>query len=137
MAITRMAMWLTVVSLAATGCISIRASVKEDASLSHHKVLRHVVLCKFKEGTTPPQIAEIERRFFELKDKIDVIECIEGGADASVEGLAQGFTHCFIVTFPDEAARDAYIPHPAHQEFVASLKPYLDKLLVVDFWAGH
>ena len=35
-------------------------------------------------------------------------------------------THCFLITFPSEEARAAYLPHPAHKEFVALLRPYLE-----------
>jgi hypothetical protein len=55
--------------------------------------------------------------------------------DNSPEGLAQGFTHCFLVTFQSTADRDAYLPHAAHQAFVAKIKPVLEKALVVDYWA--
>jgi len=98
-------------------------------------VLRHVVLFKFKDGTSPETVAEIERRFGELKNRIETVKGYEWGTDISPEKLAQGFTHCFVVTFADEAGRDAYLPHPAHKEFAAFLGPYLDKVLVVDFKA--
>jgi len=52
----------------------------------------------------------------------------------SVENLSQGFTHCFVVTFLSEADRAKCLPHPAHKEFASSLGPYLDKVLVVDYW---
>ena len=54
---------------------------------------------------------------------------------AKHEGLAQGFTHCFFVTFKDEAARAAYLPHPEHKAFVDLMKPHMEKVLVIDYWA--
>ncbi len=48
--------------------------------------------------------------------------------------MDQGFTHCFFLTFKNEADRDAYLPHPAHKEFGALLGPVLDKVLVIDYW---
>ena len=59
----------------------------------------------------------------------------EWGTDVSVEGKQEEFTHCFFVTFKSEADRDAYLPHPAHTAFGATLRPHLDKVLVVDYWA--
>ena len=53
----------------------------------------------------------------------------------SPEGLNDGFTHCFFVTFADKAGLDAYLPHAEHQAFVAKLKPVLDKACVVDYVA--
>ena len=99
------------------------------------KVLRHVVLFKFKDTATAEQITEVERAFAGLKSEIDTIQDFEWGTDNSPEGLAQGFTHCFLVTFQSAADRDAYLPHAAHQAFVAKLKPVLEKALVVDYWA--
>jgi hypothetical protein len=40
-----------------------------------------------------------------------------------------------MVTFKDTKARDAYLPHQAHKDFVAVLRPRLDKVLVVDYFA--
>jgi hypothetical protein len=97
--------------------------------------VRHVVLFKFKDGTKPEQIAAIEKAFRLLPAEIEEIRAFEWGTDMSVEKLADGFTHCFLVTFDDAQARDAYLPHPAHQDFVAQLKPILDKALVIDYVA--
>ncbi len=99
-----------------------------------NKFLRHVVLFKFKEGTTAEQIGEVVEAFRLLKSKIDVIQDFEYGTDISVENKSQGFTHCFFVTFRDEKGRDAYLPHPAHKAFGELVRPKLDKVLVVDYW---
>jgi hypothetical protein len=96
-------------------------------------VLRHVVLFKFKDGTTPEQIKTVQQAFSALPGKINTIIGYEWGTNVSPENLAQGFTHCFLVTFKDAAGRDYYLPHPAHKEFGKVLGPYLDKVLVVDF----
>jgi hypothetical protein len=53
----------------------------------------------------------------------------------SPEGLNDGFTHCFFVTFADKAGLETYLPHAAHQEFVSKLKPQLDKVCVLDYVA--
>ena len=99
------------------------------------RVLRHVVLFSFKDTATPQQIEEIEKAFRDLPDKIQVIHDFEWGTDVSVENLSQGYTHCFLVTFRSEQDRDSYLPHPAHQAFVAALQPHLAKALVIDYWS--
>jgi len=98
------------------------------------QVLRHVVLLKFKDSSTPEQIRRVVDGFLELPRKIDVIQGFEWGTDVSPEQRSEGFTHCFVLTFRNEAARDAYLSHPAHQDFVQTLRPHLDKVLVVDYW---
>lgn len=97
--------------------------------------LRHVVLFKFKDDAPEAGIRAVEAAFQALPSKIDAIREFEWGTNNSPEGLAQGYTHCFFVTFATAEARDAYLPHPAHKAFVDVLKPVLDKVLVVDYWA--
>jgi len=96
-------------------------------------LLRHVVIFKFKDTATPDQVKEVEKAFSALPSKINTIIGYEWGTNMSPENLAQGFTHCFLVTFKDAAGRDYYLPHPAHKEFGKILGPYLDKVLVIDF----
>ena len=97
--------------------------------------LRHGVLFKFKESASAKQVKAIEDAFRALPTKIDTISGFEWGTDVSVEDLADGFTHCFFVTFKTQEGLKAYLPHEAHQDFVALLKPHLDNVLVFDYWA--
>jgi lysophospholipase L1-like esterase len=104
-------------------------------ALGVNRHLRHIVLFKFKESSTATDVERIIAAFRDLPAKIDAIQAFEWGTDISPEGKSQGFTHCFVVTFATEAARDAYLPHPAHREFVSIVGPHVDKVCVVDFWA--
>lgn len=99
------------------------------------KMLRHVVLFQFKPTSSPADIQMVVDGFRALPSKIPAIAEFEYGVNNSPEGLDGGLTHCFLVTFKSEADRDAYLPHPAHQEFVEILKPHLEKATVVDYWA--
>jgi hypothetical protein len=94
---------------------------------------RHVVIFKFKETATKAQIDDIVTRFRALPSKIDTIIDFEDGVDISPEKLADGFTHCFLVTFKDKAGIEKYLPHPAHLDFVEHLKPILEKPFVIDY----
>lgn len=96
---------------------------------------RHVVFFKFKDSATPEQVQGLERAFGELVKKIDTVTGFEWGTNVSPEGLNEGFTHCFFVTFKDKAGLEVYLPHEAHQAFVAQLKPQLDKVCVLDYVA--
>lgn len=96
---------------------------------------RHVVLFKFQDSATPEQVKAIETAFGELAKKIDTVKGYEWGTNVSPEGLNEGFTHCFLVTFADKDGLNVYLPHAEHQAFVAKLKPLLDKVCVVDFVA--
>lgn len=98
--------------------------------------VRHVVLFKLKEGTTPSTVHRIEAAFTALRDQIPQIRALECGADVSSEGRQGGHTHAFLVTFDTLADRDLYLPHPARQAFLLEvLKPHLEKVTVVDYVA--
>ena len=99
-------------------------------------MLRHVVLFAFQTAADRAAVAAIEAAFAQLPQQIDLIHDYEWGTNVSPEGIAQGFTHCFLLTFTTAADRDAYLVHPAHQAFVASLQPVLEKALVIDYWAS-
>lgn len=98
-------------------------------------VLRHIVLFKFKEGTTTEQVQDFEKAFAALENKIPEVRSFEWGLNNSPEGLEKGFTHCFLITFHSEKDRDVYLPHPDHQEFVALIGPSVEDVLVVDYWS--
>lgn len=113
------------------------AAGKQAAGTEQGRKLRHVVLFKFKDGSTADDVARIVAAFRGLPAKMSEIDGFEWGTDVSPEGKAGGFTHCFLVTFKTEADRDAYLPHPAHKEFVAIVGPHVDKVCVVDFWGAE
>ncbi len=97
-------------------------------------VLRHVVFFSFKSTSTPEDVKSVVDAFRDLQTKIDGIKSFEWGTNSSPEGLNQGLTHAFTLTFHSDADRDAYLPHPAHKDFGALLGPHLDKVMVVDYW---
>jgi hypothetical protein len=111
------------------------ASAFAPANSADQKTLRHVVLFKFKDTASPEQIKQVEDAFRALPSKIDLIKGFEWGTNVSPENLAQGYTHCFFLTFTSDKDRDAYLVDPAHKDFGKLLGPYLDKVTVIDFWS--
>ena len=97
--------------------------------------LRHIVVFKYKPGATEEQIKQVTDAFVALKTKIPGIVSLEHGVNNSPEKRNQGFTHVYQVTFTNAAARDAYLPHPAHKEFGALLGKLgvLEDVFVVDY----
>ncbi len=106
------------------------------SSFQEAKSLRHVVLIKFKDASTADDVRQVVSAFQALPSKIDAIQGFEWGTDVSVENKAQGFTHCFLVTFNDAKGRDEYLPHAAHKEFVNLAVPHIEKVLVFDYVAS-
>ena len=117
--------------------IMLTSSVLLAQTNADSKALRHVVLFKFKDSSTQDDVKKVEQAFVALKGKITLIKDFEWGKNTSPENLNQGLTHCFIATFSSDKDRDTYLVHPDHQAFVEVLKPHLDKVTVVDYWAGQ
>ena len=98
------------------------------------KTLCHVVLFKFKEGTTAAEQKVVETAFAALPAKIPEISGFEWGTNNSPEGPDKGFTHCFFLSFKSEADRNVYLPHPHHKAFGEITTPHIEDVLVVDYW---
>ena len=79
-------------------------------------MITHVVLLRVKKTVPKTEIDRVFAALAALKPKIPGLLTFSGGAYSSPEGLDQGYTHGFVMTFADAAARDAYLPHPEHEK---------------------
>ena len=113
-------------------CISMITTTSQ--AQSSKKMLRHVVLFKFKDTSSAQDVKVVEDAFAALTGKIKLIKDFEWGTNNSPENLNQGLTHCFLASFASEKDRDDYLIHPEHKAFVAVLLPHLDKVTVIDYW---
>lgn len=95
--------------------------------------LRHVVMVKFKKSTSEEKVAALVEQFCALPRKIDVILDFEYGVEVNEGERVDGCTHCFLVTFADVSGLEKYLPHPAHQDFVAVFRPEIEVLKVFDY----
>lgn len=97
--------------------------------------MRHIVVFKYKPTATSVQIEKVTNALSDLQDKIPGIVAFEHGINDSPENKNNGFTHVYMFTFEDAAARDTYLPHPEHQKFGAMLgdMEVLEDAFVVDY----
>lgn len=102
-------------------------------------MIRHVVLFKCASHVDAVATAKVFAALQDLAHKIPGIISISSGIDCSPEGIQRGYTHGFTVDFVDAAARDAYLPHPAHQAvgkmIVGIAEGGVDGICVVDWEA--
>jgi hypothetical protein len=98
------------------------------------KVLRHVVMYKFKDDLPAAKLQEVIDAFAGLPKKVNTIVGFEAGTNVSQEGKSEGFTHVFVVTFKNEADLAAYLVHPAHDEYVKVVRDRREKVIVFDYW---
>lgn len=96
--------------------------------------LRHVLLIEFDKTTTQEQIKQTEKMFCEMARGIEEVEDFEWGTDVSGGERTKGFTHCFILTFANEAGLERYQANAAHDELRTATRPYIKKMLAFDYW---
>ncbi|MBI5447119.1 MAG: Dabb family protein [Gammaproteobacteria bacterium] len=77
-------------------------------------MLKHVVFLTFKPDLSETAIEGIFNAVVSLQHTISTIINIEKIDNITHEGLDQGFRYGFILSFKNEAGRDAYLFHPDH-----------------------
>lgn len=128
-------LFTALLAFAIVSCNPAATDTAETTQITDNKMLRHVVLFKFKDTSSEADVNAIVEAFKNLPNEIPEIKDFEWGTNNSPEGLDDGFTHLFFVSFESEEDRAIYLPHPKHKEFVDLLSPHLEKALVVDYWA--
>lgn len=121
-----------IAALIVGACVTALSTFAREES---HKVLRHIVLYKFRDDVPDDKIQEVIDTFAALPSKIDTIIGFEHGPNVSLEGKSEGLTYGFQVTFRDKAGLAAYLKHPAHDAYVQVVKDRREKVLVFDYWA--
>jgi hypothetical protein len=96
------------------------------------KQVKHIAFFQFKPTCTSEEIAEVWRIIEDLPRQIPGILDLTWGPNNSTEGLSEGFDYSFVMLFESAAARDAYLPHPIHQEAARRVVPRLDRVIVCD-----
>ena len=94
--------------------------------------IKHIVLLKFKPTTTEALIEDTFQNLAGLKGLIPGIAEFVGGPYSSPEGLNQGYTHGFVMTFDSPEARDAYLPHPEHERVKSKIAPLVESVVAFD-----
>jgi hypothetical protein len=89
-------------------------------------MIHHLVLFRLKASASPAQVSGMFAALDGLRTRIPGLLSFAGGPYSSPEGLQRGFTHAFVMTFRDAAARDAYLPHPEHELVKARILPLLE-----------
>jgi hypothetical protein len=95
--------------------------------------VQHIALFRFKPGASAEFVQRTSDELRRLAQVIPGITNFSIGPNNSPEGLADGLTHGFVMTFKDAAARDGYLPHPEHEKFKALVLPYIEKVVVFDY----
>jgi len=95
--------------------------------------VKHIGVFQFRDSVSQAEIDQCFAALSSMQGRIPGLVDFIHGPYASDEGLNDGFTHGFIMTFESAAARDAYLPHPVHEEVKEVVVPRLERLVVFDF----
>ena len=96
------------------------------------KKMYHVVLLKFPANKTQRADA-LFAALREFCPKLPGFLTFTGGPYTSPEGLHQGYTHGFVMTFTDAVARDRYLFHPDHEKIKQAFLPDVEGVVAFDF----
>ena len=92
----------------------------------------HVVLLRPKPDPDPGTMEALRSALAALPDAIPGITRFAWGPNSSPEGKGQGYDLGFVMEFADAAARDAYLPHPAHVAVGPLVRAVAAEVLVFD-----
>ena len=99
-------------------------------------MIKHIVMWNLRgdtEAAKAQAVSVLKRSFESLRGRIPGLLDFHSGPYDSAEGLNDGYTHGFIMTFASPQARDEYLPHPVHEEVKAIVVPCLERVVVFDF----
>ena len=94
-------------------------------------MIQHIVLLKWKPGTTEEDILEAFGDASRLLDEIDSVEKLTIGRNRAKSD--HGFTHALIVNLTTEDALRSYLDHPARIRYVKErLQPLEEQRIEID-----
>jgi len=99
--------------------------------MSSEKLLRRMILFKFKDDASKEQITKACNAFLALPEQVKSIQDIEWGRAINEPA---SYTHCLLVTFRTEADLQAYDEHPAHMAVGENYGHLVQNLEGIDYW---
>lgn len=92
----------------------------------------HVVLVRWKYGEIGDDLKRLTELALDFPTRVPGVLAVHCGPNISPEGLAGGFEWGLMIRFASAAARDEYLPHPAHQPVKELIGRWADGIIVFD-----
>lgn len=92
----------------------------------------HVVLVSWRDGEADAAEAVVRPLVVDFPQTIPDVVSVGEGRSTSPEGLEGEFDYALVVTFASPEARDAYLPHPAHQPVAEAIGAHAERVVVFD-----
>jgi len=97
-------------------------------------MFEHIVLLKLKSDVTADQQEDVVKLAQTFKGAIPGIVDLSAGINVTEEvEHKQGYTLGIRVTFENRQACRDYVQHPLHQNFLQSVGPFVEGIVVVDY----
>ncbi|MGF1728935.1 Dabb family protein [Photobacterium kasasachensis] len=96
-------------------------------------MIRHILLIELNPEASHEQVDAVRLAFEQIPGQIEGVTDVEWGVNDSPEGKNQAFTHCVLMTFEDETARQVYLPHPKHEALKVIFRPIIKNIIVFDY----
>lgn len=97
-------------------------------------MMNHVVMLKFKPGTTEESIRELEETLDQLPNKIQDIKMYEFGRD--ILRTPRSYDFALVSLFVGPAALERYQNHPEHLPVVEKIRAMCENVVTVDFYGS-
>ena len=94
--------------------------------------ITHVVAFAIVKGAEN----DVINAFRVLANAVPQVCTFEYGPNTSTEGLNQGCTHLFTLTFASDEDLQVYLPHRLHDQFKLFIKTLVTKAVVFDYKAS-
>ena len=92
----------------------------------------HVVLVSWRDGEADRAEQVVRPLAAAFPQTIPGVLAVAEGRSTSPEGLEGEFDYALVVTFASPEARDAYLPHPAHQPVAEAIGASAERVVVFD-----
>ncbi|EAO7713773.1 Dabb family protein [Salmonella enterica] len=96
-------------------------------------MIRHILLIRFTDLAMADQVAETLNAFLKIPEYVHGVMNVECGKNDSREGKNEKFSHCVLMTFYNETARQEYLSHPEHIRLKKIFRPILESIIVFDY----
>jgi hypothetical protein len=120
---------IIILSVLFLGCFAFSVNAQ---SINKKEKAVHIVLFKFKEGTTSEQIQSLKKEILKQKSIFPGILEISFGKDFT--SRSKGFGYAEVAVFKNRKSLEAFKKSDYHQQLIAThIRPILDDILVLDY----
>jgi hypothetical protein len=92
----------------------------------------HIVLVSWRDGEADRAEQIVRPLVADFAQSIPGVLDVVQGRSTSPEGKEEGYDYALVITFASPDARDAYLPHPAHQPVAEAIGAHAEQVVVFD-----